>query len=267
MKPTFRALLKEADFTKEMLSSGATQIRSANYASKGIYFQAFVSLSTGLERIGKLSLILDHYIKTGGSFPDLNYMKKNIGHKLGLLYEKSQEIVKERSLRFKYAQILNDPILLAILGVLHDFAEGDRYANINYFVGSAQSEDPIARWFGEIDLPIFENRVSVQRKAQVLKNAETVAEMSRSWAVVFHSSETGRNIEDIHEASVRTGIFESVSPYRQLYVLQIIRYWVELLGLLEGPARAIGKEEIPFFGELFAHFYNDDSFFRSRKTW
>jgi hypothetical protein len=35
---TFKALLKEAQFTKEMLGAGATQIRNANYASKGVYF-------------------------------------------------------------------------------------------------------------------------------------------------------------------------------------------------------------------------------------
>jgi hypothetical protein len=50
--PIFRALLREAEFTKQMLASGATQIRAANYATKGIYFQAFTSLSTGIERIG-----------------------------------------------------------------------------------------------------------------------------------------------------------------------------------------------------------------------
>jgi hypothetical protein len=49
---TFEALSKEAHFTREMLGAGATQIRSANYASKGVYFQAFTSLSTGLSALG-----------------------------------------------------------------------------------------------------------------------------------------------------------------------------------------------------------------------
>jgi hypothetical protein len=35
----FKALLKEAEFTKEMLGSGATQIRNANYASKRLLHQ------------------------------------------------------------------------------------------------------------------------------------------------------------------------------------------------------------------------------------
>ena len=48
---TFNALCNEASFTKDILGAGATQIRKANYAQKGMYFQAFTSLSTGLERI------------------------------------------------------------------------------------------------------------------------------------------------------------------------------------------------------------------------
>lgn len=55
----FIALQNEALFTKELLGIGVTQLYKANYAKKGIYYQAFTCLSTGLERIGKLCLILD----------------------------------------------------------------------------------------------------------------------------------------------------------------------------------------------------------------
>jgi hypothetical protein len=46
MNNTFRALLNEAHFTKEILVSGVAQIRQANYAQKGFYFQSFTSLAT-----------------------------------------------------------------------------------------------------------------------------------------------------------------------------------------------------------------------------
>ena len=44
----FDALCKEAQFTVEMLCSGYTEIRKANYAKRGVYFQSFTSLSTGV---------------------------------------------------------------------------------------------------------------------------------------------------------------------------------------------------------------------------
>lgn len=89
LSDTFKALNMEAQFAKEMLGSGATQIRSANYTTKGTYFQAFTNLSIGLERIGKLCLMIDHYIVTAGKFPDSAYMKNKFGHDIGLIYRSS----------------------------------------------------------------------------------------------------------------------------------------------------------------------------------
>jgi len=62
----FQAFLEEAQFTKEILSIGVTQIRKANYATQGIYFQSFTCLSVGIERACKLILILDYYVNNNG---------------------------------------------------------------------------------------------------------------------------------------------------------------------------------------------------------
>jgi len=264
---TFLALLKEAQFTKELLGAGATQIRLANYASKGVYFQAFTSLSTGLERIGKLCLMVDHYIETGGNFPDSSYLKNEIGHKLTLLYDKSQDVIGRRSISLRFLPNLGGPIHMAMVKVLHDFAEGDRYSNVNLIVGSRRTGDPVAAWFNEVDLPLFNARVTQRKKQTIAHNAAVVAKLMDDAAYVLHTSETGSEITDLEEASSRTGMYEAVAPYRQLYVLQIIRYWTELLSELEYRAQALGKEDIPFFGELFGAFYNEDSYLRTRKTW
>jgi hypothetical protein len=264
---TFKTLLKEAQFTKEMLGSGATQIRSANYALKGIYFQAFTSLSTGLERIGKLCLIIDRYIETNGSFPDLAYMKKEIGHKIVLLYEKSYEVIKRRSIVLKYLQDLSDPMHQAILRILHEFAEGDRYSNINLLTGNNCTKDPIAAWYKQVDLPLFKMCVSERKKQTIARNAIAITKLTGSHIDVFHSSESGSDITDLEEASNRTGMYKAVVPYRQLYVLQVIRYWAELLSELGYIAQQLGKEDIPFFSELFGFFCNEDSCLRTRKTW
>jgi hypothetical protein len=119
-----------------------------------------------------------------------------------------------------------------------------------------------------VDLPIFEAHVKPQKKAVIQHNAATVAELLGPFMMVRHTAETGRDITDLEEASYRTGVYEAVAPYRQLFVLQIIRYWVELLYALEHLARnATRNEDIPFFGEIFARFYNPDSYFKTRKTW
>jgi hypothetical protein len=158
----FNALNKEAAFTKEMLGSGATQIRYANYASKGIYFQAFTSLSTGLERIGKICLMLDYYVDHNGAFPNTDYVKHEICHNLDLIYDRSIALVIKRSISMKFLPDLSDPIHQAILSVLSAFARGDRYSNINLLVGTDRQNDPIAVWFKTVDQPIYEARVTTE---------------------------------------------------------------------------------------------------------
>lgn len=262
--PTFIALLKEAQFTKELLGAGATGIRRANYATKGVYFQSFTSLSTGLERIGKLCLMLDHYIETDGSFPACKYLKDDIGHNLAVLQQKAIEVVVRRNLSIQHP---SEPTHQAIVRLLSAFAEGDRYSNINLLVGSKRQSDPIAAWFTQVDMPLFESRVTEKKKQKIAGNAQAIARIASSFMQVLHTSETGSEITEVEEASQRTGIYKAVAPYRQLYVLHIIRFWSELLIELQYIAQRLGKDDIPFFSELFAAFRNDDMYMKTRKTW
>lgn len=260
---TFKAFLKEAAFTRQILGNGATQIRNANYAEQGQYFLAFTSLSTGLERIGKMCLIIDHFLDHG-KFPSQVQMKKEIGHQISLIYEKTESIVAKRDLKLSFLNNLQDPIHVSILSALSRFAEGDRYSNINLLVGSAVPRDPIALWHETVDKPIFVQRVTQQRKQQILNNAAKLAEAMTGWSAVIHIAETGETISSFEEASVRTGVYEALAPYRQLYVMQVIRYWVEVLMCLHDKASA---SDLPHFGDIFAVFYNDDSYILRRKTW
>lgn len=264
---TFVALLKEAQFTKEMLGSGATQIRKADYATKGVYFQSFTSLSTGLERIGKLCLMLDYYLDTNGQFPDSRYLKNEIGHNISLIYSKSLAVIRKRSVSPKYLHDLNGEIHQNILSILSTFAQGDRYSNIDLLVGNPRRRDPVANWFERVDQLLFDRHVTAKKKARIEANALAANRMLGSFTSVRHISETNTEITSVYNGSYRTGMQSAVAPLRQLFVLQIIRFWVELSWHLELQARRRGSEDIPFLCEIFAMFYNSDSYFRTRKTW
>lgn len=261
------SLMKEAQFTREVLGSGATQIRKANYAQKGIYFQAFTSLSTGLERIGKLCLMLDFYIDNNGAFPSMKYLKYEIGHNLLILYQKSKAVVEKRSISFDFPADVESDIYQKILTVLSEFALGDRYSNIDVLVYGQERGDPVASWFENVDKEIFENQVSSRKKKKIANDAELFNRLMSSFTYLQFISEEGSAITNVREASFRAGVQEAVAPYRQLYVLQIIRYWVEIIFALQYPAMELGKQEIPFFTDIFGPFYNPDSYLKSRKTW
>lgn len=262
--PTFQALLKEALFTKEMLGTGATQIRRANYTTRGVYFQAFTSLSTGLERIGKLILMLD-YRFDHGQFPDITHLKHEIGHDIVLIYNKSTQVIARRAISMQFLSNLNDPIHYAILTILSEFAKGDRYSNIDLLVGAKRTSDPIAAWHNEVDQQLFEHSVSTRRKTMIRQRAGDVAALLGPWSTVLYTSESGDTINDFEDGSFRSGMFEAVAPLRQLYVLHVIRYFTELLlGLHE---RMRSDKEIPSFNEVFTLFCNNDRYMRTRRTW
>lgn len=267
LNPTFRALLKEVEFTKEILGAGTTQIRMADYSKKGIYFLAFTGISAGLERLGKLCLLLDYYINNNGAFPDQKFLRNEIGHDIEMLYQKSLGLHTKYSIQFEFLPDLADPILQSILQILSNFAKGDRYSNFNFLVGDKHQSDPIGSWFNLIDVPIFEGLISNRKKAKIRRNAAIVSSMLEGKAIILHASEDGEELTDFGYASFRTGLQEAVAPFRQLFILQIIRYWVEIISCLEYQARALGRNEIPFFGEVFAPFYNPDFMLKKYKQW
>ena len=263
-KVLFNALLNEALFTREILGAGVTQIRRANYASRGIYFQAFTSLSTGLERIAKICLILDHYVRTEGDFPSQNTLKKDIGHNLKLLHEKGRGILTTKAYDFDFP---SDIVHKEIIRILGEFAIGDRYRNIDLLVGGNVRRGVTAEWYKKVDLRLWESRVSDKKKKRIAQNSKLARSLFGDYVAVLHTSETESDIRDIQDASFRTGVFNAVAPYRQLYVLQIIRFWARLVCELGHEAQEIQKAEIPFFSEVFGDLKNDDRYFRSRKTW
>jgi hypothetical protein len=211
--------------------------------------------------------MLDHYIDHNKQFPDSSYMKNQIGHDLALIYGQSKSIIAKRAISMRFLKNLDDPIHQAIVKILSEFALGDRYSNIDLLVGGNRQTDPIAAWFVQVDQPLYQSKVSQKKANAIQRRATFIGAALGQYATVLHTSEMGEEITDIEKASHMTGVHEAVAPYRQLYTVQIIRYWAELLIALQYEAMKFGGEDIPYFSETFALFCNDDSYIRTRKTW
>lgn len=265
---TFSALLEEAQFTKEILAIGVTQLYKANYAAKGIYYQSFTCLSTGIERLEKLCLILDYYIQNQGTLPSEKYIR-DYGHRISHLYSVCCEIAKSKKITFRFRYKMDENIRQAIIDLLGSFAESSgRYSNVNILLGKeSKSTDCIEQWFHNVDIPLYNKHVSKKKKAGIEYRASVIGNILNQFTVTLFTTEDNNELTNAVEGSRRTGIWEAVAPYRQLYMLQIIRYLTELLTELGYKAMAIQSADIPHFGEIFGLFYNDNAYFRSRKTW
>ena len=267
-KELIDAFKKESQFTCEMLCAGVTQIRKANYARRGIYFQAFTSLSTGLERIGKLCLILDYSIKNNGDYPDDDYLKKKICHDIEEIYRKVLELKQVNQFNFNFLQDLNLDIYQTILSILSRFGKGDRYSNIDLIVNKRNYDDPIKIWYEQVDLYFFKNLVSLRKKKIIENNSQMINQLTKSFISVRHTGEDENDILSVEDASYRIGASEAVCPYRQLYTFHIIRFFVEMMNCLENKIMAEYGFVIPYFSEIFRVFYyGDDSYIKKRKTW
>lgn len=264
----FSAFLKEAQFTKEILGIGVTQLYKANYATEGIYYQSFICLSTGIERLEKLCLILDFYILNHGTLPSESYIR-NYGHKIPDLYSACKEVAQRHEISFRFSYKMDDNIHQSIINLLGNFAEtSGRYSNINILLGKENnSNNCVEQWFYHVDMPLYNEHISNGRKVAIKQRAALIGSILDPYTLVRFTSEDNTELTDVAVASERTGMWEAVAPYRQLYMLQIIRYLVEVVIALGHKARAICVDDIPYFGEIFGLFYNDNAYFRSRKTW
>ncbi|MFT5249539.1 MAG: hypothetical protein ACI93P_001265 [bacterium] len=260
----FNSLLNEAQFTGEILASGVTNIGKVNYAKRGKYFESFISLTTGLERMGKLCVLLDFYIHNNGKFPQDRRMRK-IGHSLVELQALSQDLIDRNDIRFEFFSKIDNPIQIKMLEILSQFAKGDRYANINFLTADGEDSNPIKDWYEQVEIPLYSSRISKKKQFQILQNAEIAQLTLGGISRVVHLSESGEDIMDINIASFKTGMSEATAKYRRLYIAQIIRFWLEILRELQYKAMSFKNQDIPWLNECFTIFYNSNSFLLSRK--
>lgn len=266
MDAIFYALLKETQFTSEMLTAGYEQIGKANYAQKGLYFQAFTSLSTGLERLGKICLILDYIITNNGNLPNDDYIKKEIGHDLNKLYLQTKIIKEKYNFQLMGLQNLDENIYQKIINILSRFGKGDRYSNIDLITNKRTYVDPITAWYEEIDIEIFKTKISERKKDYINMTSHILDNLMSQDFMVIHNGENGKEINTIYQYNYQAQIYYAVEQHRRIYIYQIMRYFVGILIELHDHIRENNLMEIPSFSEIFSIFFWDEKYIKRRKT-
>lgn len=262
----WNAINTELHFIQDLLNSGATQIRQASFIRRGLYFQAFSNLSIGLERVGKICGIVDYALLHKGKYPSKNYGKE-IGHDLIALYQNSKKIIKNHNLSLTHLPDLDSLVYQNILTCLNRFAKGDRYHNIDLVLSDADKMSPVALWHHSVDNLLWKEKVSKAKKQRILANASFMDKLFGKTSMVRHLSDADIPLESVLSASEARGYADAVGSHRQLAVLQIIRYWREILSELDDQNMKSHIADVPSLGDYLVPYFNDDKYLRSRMTW
>ena len=266
MDQFFNALLKEALFTSEMLSAGYEQIGKANFTQKGLYFQAFTSLSTGLERLGKIIFIMDYIITNNGNLPNEEYMKKELGHDLKVIYLKIKDIQIKYNFKLNGLQNLEEKYCKKILNILSRFGKGDRYSNIDLLINKRNYIDPINSWFNEIDMGLFNDKIKKSKKERIKNESKFLNIIMSEISMVVHTREDENKIDTIYEHNFQSQVYYSIEKYRRICVYQISRFFVEILFGLQNYIQQNNLFNIPHFNETFSIYFWDEKYISRRKT-
>lgn len=256
LPPDEQLINKEASLAATSLGNGLTYLRKTSFAGKGYYYQAFFSLSTGVERLIKLILIQDYRLKYN-KFPDNKYIKK-YSHNLNDLFDKAKELAKDYSVQNELQEINRDDIFTKIIESLSAFANSTRYYNLDTLTNSNKQQiDPLVSW-SEVTDEIAKRHFKNKSNNALEEFAKDVSEVS----IVFHSDEKGNPITNFEDYFTISRIAEVTQKYSVLYTGIIIRFLAKLFRKIERE-RGTPLDVYVFF----AIFIQENGYFLRKKIW
>lgn len=224
---TFSLLASECEIAKSCIYEGFNKLLVADALYGYNYMQSFFNLSIGLERLFKLTLLLN-YAHLNSKFPERRFFKES-GHDIYNLLGKCVDIAEEIDDRevLEGLHFIHHPIAISIIEQLSGFSENTRYFNLNEISNSSLKAMPFKSWQYEIeDLLIKLYNLDIQLNL-----------------------DSGNNIKEYEDfRQVRL----EARKHSILFLIFIIRPVIRLLVLLGNKTRhKIPNTNIPYFEEFF----------------
>jgi len=265
----FVTLLHEGTLAAELVSAGVTTLRQASTPRSGLFELALFNLSIGFERMCKLTVLLDYRISNKGSFPSNDILKNTYGHDLDKLFLSVDRIVGERKIAVEYSRPLTSEIHREIISTLSEFAKTTRYYNLDYLTGgkAANLQSGRAAWVNRVGKLILAKHYSARKQIRDVLEAQELQSSMGDAVSGIRFDEMGKSIDTLEEGLIHGAEGRVIQKFGQFYCLQLIRYLAAVLEELRRISQLDGFQDIPFFGEIFAWFLNEDAMLKSRKTW
>ena len=231
MTKKFKLYNRETGVIAELLSSGLASLRKVA-KNKAYYYQAFFSLSMGMERIMKLILHLD-----------------------GKKVLKDHDLIKlAEELDIMPAEGLIEEKILVCLSA---FSQGDRYSLVDYFRdGNVQhlTKELILRFYNEVVLEIISKH---PKRSLWSFRDDTVIPIS-----VLTQNENLDTVNNLNDAIVQQQIIEHASKFCVMYAARLIQPMIDKLVKFD-----MKDQDTPYFTDHFRYLKHPDNYFKIRKTY
>jgi len=209
-------LANEASLTSSLLGNGLNALRQATIYNKGLYYQAFFSLSIGIERLLKIIIICKYRCKHDGQFPE-NISLKDMGHDL-------IKLCQYNNVDFK-----NNMIHTKLIAFLNNFAKNARYYNVDSMIGkTTKHDDPLAEW-AEIENDI----IYTIGKRKNIQNKEILAQLMDGVMIIRQHDLHGNAMTNSMDLLTEFEDRDTIKGYPVQYIFEIITKLVEIIRRLE----------------------------------
>ena len=257
----YNLLRREAGLAAMALGEGLTALQKADFVKFAHAQHAFFSLSIGLERLLKLTLIYEYRRINDGQFPDNNYLR-DFGHNIKDLFSSTVSIANTLGCAGYHSDVVNDDICSGIIGFLSDFAVKTRYYNLDVLTGRSHNNhpEPLKGWNSIVHAQIIDKHYKADK--QKIKAIHDITESIGDNFLVYQSDWDGSPIQSLEDFYLEGQKVNVCRKYSAFYTYKIVRFLSLLLNVIEG------HEQFPNISEFFMIFRcDDDKYVLGRKRW
>jgi hypothetical protein len=266
---TFLLLQQEAFLIQSSLLSGLHHLRNARLDTKGQFYAAFFQLSIGLERLMKLTFIINFMREHKMAVPTRRRLK-DFGHGLVSLFDHLAALALPGKAN-PLETIEPNSVERAILMHLSEFAEGARYHNLDTLVRNQQFVDPLEKWDGIIERVLNED-VRDRVKRRIEKQSTMLAKASARISMVVGADLKRRPLDHLSMFS-QPQYHDIAAGHLVNHTITLIRVLVQQLDdvchlILIDPAHDRSQSlPIPHMHEFFNFIHFEKSEILRKRRW
>lgn len=168
----YRMMAQEGHLASTSLLAGFEALTKIDYDKPGTVYSTLFQLATGLERIMKIAVILDHKVRNDLANPSVAELRR-LGHSITDLYAAIRRAAEPSSPTDGWFEV--ETKQGELLATLSEFARGSRYYNIDQLGSGRDSPDPLTRWFG-VHMQIADDTLSRKCLGDIMQRARNHCE-------------------------------------------------------------------------------------------